>query len=172
MGSSIDVHSLRRAGIRLVLGPVLTGSAGLIGGVLAGWLGGWAALAMFGPFEVEDPWNLFGNAIGLLLPMMLMAAGIVVGFLAGTVILPSVLMFGLTWEKAGRTVLFLLLLLVPVVPLTLWLLVEMTSSSSSHTSAQALVWVGAAVIGGLTPAAARVLATRSRRLPATREGET
>jgi hypothetical protein len=127
---------------------------------------------MFGPFEVEDPWNLFGNAIGLLLPMMLMAAGIVVGFLAGTVILPSVLMFGLTWEKAGRTVLFLLLLLVPVVPLTLWLLVEMTSSSSSHTSAQALVWVGAAVIGGLTPAAARILATRSPRLPATREGET
>jgi hypothetical protein len=135
----------------------------LVGGVLAGWLGGLAALNIAGPFEVEDPWNLFGNAVRLLLPLLIMGLGIVVGFVAGTVILPSVLMLGLAWEKAGMTVVFLLLLLVPVVPLTLWLLVELTSSSSSHTWARALFWVGAAVIGGLTPAAARILATRTFR---------
>lgn len=83
------MDGLRRAGERPVLGPVALGSAGLIGGVLTGWLGGRAALVLFGPFEFEDPWNLFGNIIGLLLPMMLLAAGMIVGFVAGTVILPA-----------------------------------------------------------------------------------
>ncbi len=118
---------------------------------------------MFGPFEFEDPWNLFGNAIGMILPMMVLAAGMILGFAAGAVILPGLLMFGLRWERAGKTVGFLLLLLVPVVPLTLWLMVEVSSSWSTRDSLWALTWFGAVVVGGLTPVAARILATRRQR---------
>src|SRR5665811_505384 len=131
------MHGLTRVGERPVLGPVVAGLAGLVGGVFTGWLGGRAALEIFGPFDFENPWDLFGNAIGMLLPMMVMSVGIVTGFLAGTVMLPSLLMLGLGWESAGKTFLFLLLLLLPVVPLTLWLMVEVSSSLSTRDS----VWV-------------------------------
>lgn len=157
------MHGLRRAGVRPVLGPVVTGLAGLVGGVLAGWLGGRAALGIFGPFDFEDPWNLFANAIALILPMLVLAAGIVTGFVTGTVILPGLLMFLLGWERAGKTIGFLLLLLLPVVPLTLWLIVEVTSSLNTRDSVLTLIWVGAVAVGGLTPAAARSLATREHR---------
>lgn len=129
-------------------------------------------MEIFGPFDFENPWDLFGNAIGMLLPMMVMSVGIVTGFLAGTVMLPSLLMLGLGWESAGKTFLFLLLLLVPVVPLTLWLMVEVSSSLSTRDSVWVLTWVGAVVVGGLTPAAARILTLEGGVLPATRERET
>lgn len=132
----------------------------MAGGVPTGWLGGRAALGIFGPFELVDPWNVFGNAIAMLLPIMVLAAGMATGFVAGTVILPGLLMFGLGWGEAGKTVLFLLLLLLPVAPLTLWLILEVGSRSSPEQSGLALVWVGAVVVGGLTPAVARILATR------------
>lgn len=154
---------MRRAGVQPVLGPVVAGLAGLAGGVPAGWLGGQAALGIFGPFEVVDPWSVFGNGVAVLLPIMVLAAGMATGFVAGAVILPGLLMFGLGWGEAGKTVLFLLLLLLPVAPLTLWIIVEVGSRSSPEDPGVALLWVGAVVVGGLTPAAARILATRRHR---------
>lgn len=134
----------------------------MLGGVAAGWLAGQAALGIFGPFEVVDPSNLFANAIGMLFPMMVLAAGLSTGFVAGTVILPGLLMFGLGWGEAGKTVLFLLLLLVPVAPLTLWLIVAV-GNRPGQNSGWVLVLVGAVVVGGLAPAVARILATRRQQ---------
>lgn len=162
MGRFIDQHDLTLAGDRPVLGPVLTGLAGLLGGYLIGRLGGQVALVMMGPFEPGDPMDLFGNAIRILFPMLVFAAGAVGGFLVGTVIVPMLLMLGLAWNQAGRTVAYLLLLLLGVVPLTLLLLFQVGGNADTPESALVL-WFAAAVVGGLTPAAARRLAIRNRQ---------
>lgn len=58
-------------------------------------------------------------------------------------------MFGLRWARADKTFLFLLLLLVPVVPMTAWLIVEMSSGLNTRGSSLTLItWVGAS--GGRT----------------------
>lgn len=165
MSRFVEEHGLRHAGVRPVLGPALTGLAGLVGGFLVGRLGVWAALVITGPFEVEDPWNLFGNAIRMLFPMLVAAAGATAGFLAGSVILPMALMLVLTWEAVGKTVAYLLMLLLPVTPLTLWCVVQVGTSSETPGSARAALWFGAVVVGGVTPAAARWFAIRRRRVP-------
>lgn len=102
MSRTIDKHELTLAGDRPVLGPVLTGLAGLLGGFLLGRLGVWVALAIVGPFEPGDPMDLFGNAIRLLVPLLVVGAGAVAGFLVGTVVLPMLVMLGLAWDQAGR----------------------------------------------------------------------
>lgn len=163
MGRFIDTPDLRRAGDRPVLGPVLIGLAGLAGGYLIGRLGGRVALAIMGPFELGDPMDLFGNAIRSLVPMMVFAAGAVVGFLVGTVIVPMLLMLGLAWNRTRRTVAYLLLLLLGVVPLTLLLLFQVGGNAETPESTRAVLWFAAAVVGGLTPAAARRLAIRDRQ---------
>lgn len=162
-GRFIDRHDLTLAGDRPVVGPVLTGLAGLVGGYVIGHLGGRVALAIMGPFELGDPMDLFGNAIRSLIPMMVFAAGAVVGFLVGTVVVPMLLMLGLAWNEAGRTVVYLLLLLLGVVPLTLLLIFQVSGNVDTPESNRALLWFAATVVGGLTPAAARRLAIRNRQ---------
>lgn len=105
--------------------------------------------------------DLFGNAIRLLAPMLVYSAGAVTGFLAGTVILPTLLMLSLAWNQAGRTVGYLVLLLVGVVPLTVVLLVQLGGDGTSE-STQLAFWFAMAVVGGVTPAVARRLAIRNR----------
>lgn len=163
MGRFINKHELRRAGDRPVLGPVLIGLAGLVGGYLIGRLGGRVALGIMGPFEWGDPMDLFGNAVRILFPMMVFAAAAVGGFLVGTVIVPMLLMLGLAWNQAGKTVAYLLLLLLGVVPLTLLLLFQVGGNADTPESTRAVLWFAAAIVGGLTPAAARRLVIRNRQ---------
>lgn len=164
MNSAKDRHGMKPAGSRPLLGPAITGLAGLIGGLVTGTLGGWAAVSIVGPFELGHPDDLFGNALRALVPIMVFAAGAVGGFLIGTVIFPMVVMLGLSWERVGRTIGLLLLLLLGVAPLTIWLLVQIGNrvDSMGMDPAQStwLLGIAAIVVGGLTPAVARRLAMR------------
>lgn len=159
MGRLTNKSEWRIAGDRPVLGPVLTGIVGLLGGVLVGRLGVWVAVAIVGPFEFGDPMDLFGNAIRLLGPLLVVSAGAVAGFLLGTVALPALVMFGLGWDRAARTVGYLLLLLCGVVPLTFWILLQTAGDAESTGGG---LWLAGMVVGGLTPAVARGLARRNR----------
>lgn len=159
MDSAKDEHGMRLAGSRPLLGPAITGLAGLIGGCVTGALGGWAAVSIVGPFELGDPFDLFGNALRSLIPIMVFAAGAVGGFLIGTVIVPMVVMLGLSWERVGRTVASLLLLLIGIAPLTIWLLVQIGNRVDPEHSTW-LLGIAVVVVGGLTPAVARRLAMR------------
>jgi hypothetical protein len=160
---SMEAESIRpasgRVGARPVVGSLATGAAGLAGGAIGGTAGIWFASIIVGPVNVEDPWNLFGNAILVLGPLLAMAFGAVVGFVTGAVGGPALLVLGLRWPESGRTIAYLAFLETAAVPLTIWLMVSIGNSLDSTGSL--VLWTGALIVGGLTPATARLLASRN-----------
>jgi len=137
---------------------IAVGAVGVAGGVIGGWLGMWLAAIIVGPVNVEDPWNLLGNAILALGPLLAMAAGAVLGFVVGVVAASALLVLSLDWPENGRTIVYLAIMEAVAVPPVIWLMV--TIGNSSDGAGSLALWVAAFVVGGLNPMIARLLSFR------------
>lgn len=160
----MDAEPIRPAGgqlgARRVASSLVTGAAGLAGGVLSGAAGMWLASIVVGPVKIDDPRNLVGNAILLLGPLLAIAAGAVLGFVTGAVATSALLVLSLNWPRSGRTIAYLFILEAAAVPLTLWVMIQIGNRSGSAGSLE--LWLAALVVGGLVPTVARLLALRIR----------
>ena len=159
----METAALRPEALR---SAVEVGTAGLLGGVAGGAVGLWSAARLVGTVEVV-PWNLFGGAIAMLGPLLAVAVGAVLGFVIGVLAGVTVLLAVRDRSDFGTTLIFVVALECVVVPVTMWLVV--TAGNRWDAAGEAAVWVGAVVVGCVTPASARLLALR-RVGPRVQEG--
>ena len=137
---------------------VACGVAGLVGGFGGGWAGMQLAIALIEPVGAIDPTNLFGNAIPMIGPLLVLGVGALVGFVVGAAVAPLLLIGGLGWGRGGRTFAIIGLIDCLTIPLAVWLVVVVDSSPvGSAARLVALV-----VVGGLVPGIARWVAVRTQ----------
>ena len=135
---------------------VACGVAGLVGGFGGAWAGMRLAIAFIEPVGTIDPNNLFGNAILMIGPLLILGGGAMVGFVAGAAVTPLLLIGGLGWGRAARTFAFIALIDCVAIPLAVWLVVVADSSAVGS----AALLVASVVVGGVVPGIARWLAVR------------
>ncbi len=136
------------------------GAAGLVGGVAGGAAGIWLAKQLVGPIDPEDPWNFVGNTISLIGPLLAIGAGAVGGFVVGVLIAVALLLAVRGPADAGRTLVVVVASEVVVVPTTIVLMVVL--GNRWDAVGDIAPWVGALIVGGLTPATACWVAARPR----------
>ena len=132
--------------------------AGVAGGWLLGVVGGWLASQLVGPLDVgTEPEDLFANAILVLGPLLAYGLGLAIGYVAGAIAGPVLMVAVLGWGTVGRTALWLIVIEALVIPVAIGII---TASVSLFDAAEFGLVLSAVVVGALTPAAARMIATR------------
>lgn len=132
--------------------------AGGVGGWLLAVFGGWIATRLVGPLDLgTEPEDLFANAILVLGPLLAYGLGLAVGYVAGAIAGPVLIVAVLRWGTVARTALWLIAIEAITIPIAIGLIAV---SVAFVDAADFGLVLAAVIVGALAPAAARMIATR------------